>query len=154
MLYFAYGSLMDLAQLRESCPHAQLRHRSARLDGYELDFRRLSPMRWRGGVADIVPRTNASLFGCIWELSEAELAALDRREGVAVGAYRRLAVTVTTDGRGIEAETYTVVEKSPAPIPPTADYGRLMLDNARELGLPHNYQAQMQSLLEELGVVL
>lgn len=156
MLYFAYGSLMDLAQLRESCPKAQLRHKSARLDGCELDFRRCSPKRWGGGVADIVSRADASVFGCVWELSRAELAALDRREGVhrESPAYRRLTVTVSIDCQEIEAETYTVVEKSPDPIPPTAEYARLMVDSAGEHGLPLDYQAHLKRLLDRLGVVL
>jgi cation transport regulator ChaC len=153
MLYFAYGSNMAAAQMRGSCPGAQLMHRSARLDGHQLDFRRMS-QRWQGGASDIVACDGAGVFGCVWELPEDDIPRLDRREGVAVGAYRQVPVTLTADDESIPAFTYTVVEKSPHPVAPTAEYARLMLDGAAELGLPLDYQAHMKRLLDRLGVAL
>ena len=126
---------------------------SARLDGYELDFRRLS-QRWQAGVADIVPRRDATVFGCVWDLPDAELEALDRKEGVGIGAYRRLTVALATSHGDIEAFAYTVVDKSPAAIAPAAAYAKLILDAARELRLPLDYQTQVKALLQQLGVVV
>jgi hypothetical protein len=149
VLYFAYASNMDPAQMRASCPSAELVCRSAHLSGYRLDFRRLS-RRWQAGVADLVANADADVFGCVWELPEAELAALDHREGVQIGAYRRTPVALAADGRTITAFTYTVVEKSCAPVAPAARYARLILDSARELGLPLEYQAQLRAVIEGL----
>lgn len=153
VLYFAYGSNVDSAQLRGWCPEARVMCASARLDGYELDFRRLS-RRWQAGVADIVPRTDANVFGCVWELPDAELAALDRKEGVWIGAYRRLTVSLATNYGDVEAFAYTVVKKSPAAIAPASAYAQLILDAARELRLPLGYQTQVKALLHRLGVVV
>ena len=139
--------------MRESCPGAQLIHTSARLDGYELDFRRLSK-RWQGGACDIVASAGASVFGCVWALAEEEVAALDERE--AVGAtppgYRRLSVPVVAAGEPIAAFTYEVVNKAPAAIAPAPDYARLIVEGARERGLPPEYQTQLIAKLLSLGV--
>jgi len=153
VLYFAYGSNMDGDQMRGSCPRAELRHPSARLDGYELDFRRRS-QRWQAGAADIVAREDASLFGCVWELAEEEVAALDAREGVGATppAYRRLSVTVVAELEAVPVFTYAVVEKSPAAVAPAPEYARLMADSARELGLPSEYQTQLRAKLALLGI--
>jgi gamma-glutamylcyclotransferase (GGCT)/AIG2-like uncharacterized protein YtfP len=153
VLYFAYGSNLDGEQMRESCPGARLRHPSARLDGYELDFRRRS-QRWQAGAADIVARAQASVCGCVWELAEEEVAALDVREGVAATppGYRRLNVTVVAGREAVAVFTYTVVEKSPVALAPTIEYARLMVDGARERGLPLEYQTQLRATLELLGV--
>jgi AIG2-like family len=143
---------MDLEELRSSCPGAELRYARARLDGYEFDFRRFSERR-QGGAADIVRRANANLFGCVWDIPVAERAALDSREGVP-NAYRPLTVTLSTARGDIRAFTYTVAEKEPDPVPPTADYAQLILNAARERNLPHDYRAQLNALIQQLGVVL
>jgi gamma-glutamylcyclotransferase (GGCT)/AIG2-like uncharacterized protein YtfP len=153
VLYFAYGSNMDAGQMRDSCPGARLVHASARLDGYELDFRRLS-QRWQAGACDIVMRERASVFGCVWDLPEHELAKLDAREGVGATppGYRRLHVTLATEHDAVAAFTYTVVNKTATAIAPAPAYAHLIVQGARELGLPPEYQDQLQAKLELLGV--
>jgi cation transport regulator ChaC len=152
VLYFAYGSNMDVEEVRSSCPGAELRCTPARLDGYEFDFRRLSQRR-QGGASDIVRRANANLFGCVWEIPVAERAALDRREGVP-NAYRPLTVTLSTARGHIRAFTYTAANKAPDPVPPTAEYAQLILNAARERRLPLDYRARLEALMQQLGVVV
>jgi cation transport regulator ChaC len=155
VLYFAYGSNMDSAQMRQSCPGAQLAYASARLDGYEFDFRRRS-LRWQAGVADIVKQAHASVFGCLWRLPDDEIPALDKREGVNANppAYRRLTVTVTAEAKPHTALTYAVVNKSPSPIAPSSDYARLVIQSAHTHALPPDYLASLQARLHHLGVTI
>ena len=50
--YFAYGSNMSYEQMKERCPDSKYVG-IARLNGYKLDFTKMSTIRG-GGVADII----------------------------------------------------------------------------------------------------
>jgi gamma-glutamylcyclotransferase (GGCT)/AIG2-like uncharacterized protein YtfP len=141
-LYFAYGSNMESAQMeRASADHRFLG--AARLDGYRLEFRRRS-IRWQGGAADIVPAPAESVWGALYELSDAAFAALDRKEAAGT-AYERIEVEVELDGRSVEAAAYAVIAKEPDEVPPTPDYVRSMLAGARERGVPDEYVALLEA---------
>ena len=62
---------------------------------------------------------------------------LDARELVGV-AYERVPVTVALDGRDVPAETYVVIEKEPADVPPTPPTPR-RCSSAPACGLPDEY---------------
>jgi len=85
--YFAYGSNMDMAQMRHRCPSAMLISRRAVLDdhSYCID---------RRGFASIKPDRDSVVYGCLWELTEACEASLDRYEGVRHGMYQRERVLI------------------------------------------------------------
>jgi len=108
---------------------------AARLDGHELGFRRRS-VRWGGGAADLLPDPGGVVWGAVFEIEA--WSALDAREGLG-RAYERVAVTVSLDGRDVSAETYVVIDREPADVPPTPDYAATMLRGARECGLPEEY---------------
>lgn len=89
-LTFAYGSNMDAAAMARRCPRAKLlgravlpRHRVA-----------LTPE----GYATVVRDPAARAAGLLWELSFADLAALDRYEEVATGGYRKIVQPVLREG--------------------------------------------------------
>jgi hypothetical protein len=89
-LTFAYGSNMDADAMARRCPGARLlgraslpRHRFALLPD---------------GFATIVRDTAATAFGVLWELGFGDLAALDRYEGVAQGAYLKITQPVLREG--------------------------------------------------------
>lgn len=71
MLYFAYGSNLNLAQFEERCPHAEP-VRALMLAGHKLVFR---------GVADIVPAKGRKVAGALYRITDHCEAALDRYEG-------------------------------------------------------------------------
>jgi len=60
-LYFAYGSNLHVGQFKRRCPGAVVVGR-ARLPDHQLAFTRYSRNE-RGGVADIVPQSGASVWG-------------------------------------------------------------------------------------------
>src|SRR5690242_11564050 len=108
-LYFAYGSNMALGQLAERCTSTRFIC-IARLPAYELAFTRWSTKR-QCGVADIVPKDSAEVWGAIFDLSDLDLLALDRHEGANLipPAYRRVGVDVENpDGRLLATVTYEV----------------------------------------------
>jgi gamma-glutamylcyclotransferase (GGCT)/AIG2-like uncharacterized protein YtfP len=108
----------------------------ARLDHFRLLFLRRS-VRWKAGAADVVPEEGAATWGALYEVSNADLDALDGKEFTAEGGYRRRTVEVeTSDGERHEAITYEVVTKEPRELAPKPEYVELLIRGAQERGLP------------------
>lgn len=61
-LYFAYGSNINLDQMRYRCPDATV-YGQAVLDNYDLRFR-------GSGVATVEPKEGACVYGLLWELTD------------------------------------------------------------------------------------
>ncbi|MDH6199302.1 phage replication-related protein YjqB (UPF0714/DUF867 family) [Mycobacterium frederiksbergense] len=88
--YFAYGSNLCVAQMATRCPGA-IDPRPARLDGHDWLIN-------ERGVATVEPFDGSQVHGVLWHVTDADLAALDRVEGVPL-RYRRNKLTVhTADG--------------------------------------------------------
>ena len=98
--YLAYGSNMDTARMMARCPGARLVG-VARLRGYRL-VERL--------YADIEPAEGRSVRGVLWSVTEADLASLDRHEGVEAGVYKRGVYAVEFAGRTFGAYCYLMTE--------------------------------------------
>ena len=95
ILYFAYGSNLSEAQMLARCPGARPTRRGA-LRGYRLAFAAYSEL-WGGGIAMLAADPAGRVRGVLYELTPADLDALDRWEGHP-HYYRRVRATVT-DGR-------------------------------------------------------
>lgn len=149
MHYFAYGSNLDPDQMLDRCPSAVFVHRAV-LDGFELAFTRWSTRR-RCGVTDVVPAPGEHVWGVVYELSDADGLRLDGFEGYTPGRarnwYARVQRTVAIDGdpsRPLAVATYEVVDRSPTPFAPSADYLDHLLRGAAHWGLPEAYQARLR----------
>ena len=150
--YFAYGSNLSAARLRESCPSARLEAIGV-VPGHRLAFTRRSE-RWGGGVADIRPDPGAEVRGVVWRIPAGEGAALDRQEGVHAQPprYRRLEVAVTTAaGAVLDCLAYQVAEPEAEHVAPSAAYLETMLRGAREAGLPPAYVARLAAIARGEG---
>lgn len=76
-LYFAYGSNINLEQMAQRCPDAQVVG-PVTLENYELLFRG----NLRGnGVATIAPREGSTVHGLLWNITPKCERALDYYEG-------------------------------------------------------------------------
>jgi hypothetical protein len=130
-LTFAYGSNMDADAMTRRCPGARLLGR-AYLPRHRFD---LLP----DGFATIVRDPAATAFGILWELSFGDFAALDRYEGVAQGAYRKISQPVLREGASpIRALVYVGAPgKSLGRAP--ADYMSKIVAAARAQGLSGDY---------------
>jgi len=117
----------------------------ARLDGFRLLFLRRS-VRWKAGAADVVPDDGAATWGALYELSAADLDALDRKEFAAQGGYGRREVEVVSNGRRHRAVTYEVVEKAPHELAPKQEYVDLLVRGAEERGLPEDWITVLKEL--------
>ena len=117
-LYFAYGSNLDLDQMRSRCPGSRLVGPAA-LPNHRLAFAGFSP-RWGGGVATIVPQKKGVLYGALYELNPSDVERLDSFEGCPVSYRRCRKVILDEDTRRRVAYVYIKTEADLAP--PSASY--------------------------------
>lgn len=143
-LYFAYGSNMWLAQMRDRCPGSEVVG-VGRLLGHRLAFTRFSKKR-SSTVADVVGAPERDVWGAVYRVTSSDLDQLDRDEGVSFGAYRRDQVEIVLAEGGVQvAWTYTVVNKQPER-PPARSYQSILVRGARDHGLPVEYIEQLEAL--------
>lgn len=135
-LYFAYGSNMDKDQMLERCPSAVLVG-PATLADYRLAFTIFSPKR-NCGCADIVPSVGSVVYGLLYDLTDADMQALDGFEGHPVH-YQRLLIRVKTEGREMDAYSYEVVNKQ-NDMRPSIHYLGLLQSAATRFDFPAEYQ--------------
>lgn len=107
MLYLAYGSNLNLEQMVARCPTAKIAG-AATLEDYRLLF--------RGGhsnaVANVEPQKGSNTPVLLWEITPADEAALDHYEGWPY-LYRKEKVTVTLNGKPVEAMAYIMNDGRP-----------------------------------------
>ena len=121
--YFAYGSNLNFEQMAYRCPEATAVG-TARLDGYELAFRR--------GYLTILPKEGATVEGLIWSITDHDESQLDCYEGYP-NFYYKQNIKLTCKGirtgkrRTITAFAYIMHEERPIGIP-SEFYLRTCLD--------------------------
>jgi gamma-glutamylcyclotransferase (GGCT)/AIG2-like uncharacterized protein YtfP len=140
-LYFAYGRNMGTRAMEFACPG----HRclgAAELRDHRLAFTRRS-LRTGSGVADVLAAPGASVWGALYALDPAQLAAIDEKEGAGWAYERRAVRVVADDGGELEAFAYAVIAPDAEHVQPSREYLQAMLDGARERGLPEDYVAAL-----------
>ena len=116
-LYGAYGSNLNVAQMRVRCPDA-VRVGTHTLEGWRLVFRH---------VADIVPDESSSVELGLWRITGKCLTALDRYEG-----FPHLYIRQVFAGSGIMV--YRMTE--PYPIsPPSNGYLQTINQGYADFGI-------------------
>jgi len=141
VIYFAYGSNMSTARLRQRMPSCKPIG-IATLHGHSLRFHKRS--RDKSGKCNAAPgNADDAVIGVLFSFDPAERAGLDRVEGVGHG-YEHALVTVTNEkGRRRKVLTYLA---SPDYIDdnlkPYSWYKEFVLAGAKEHGLPPDYVAE------------
>ena len=152
MLYFAYGSNMHSAQMKERCPLAKFVCR-AKLPSHRLAFT-LKSVERDCGVADVLPDDEKAVWGVVYELPENELKDLDKDESFRPGRpddqnkYTRERHYVWPEGDAKRALLVALYRGHPQLDPPlpSNDYKRLILEGARHWNLPAEYIRELESI--------
>ncbi len=144
MLYLAYGANTNRAAMAHRCPEAEFIG-LADLPGYELVFR---------GVADLRPAPDQTAQVALWDITEADLAALDRFEGYP-RLYTRRQVPFTPlllrqSLPSVRAWVYTMT-RGPALAPPVPYYLATLQEGYRDCGLPGQQLTAALALLPGRG---
>jgi len=142
--YFAYGSNMSGAILRERRGLAPLACRPATLADYRLVFT-LPIGPGERGVANVEPAPGESICGVLYLLSAEDSERLDRTEGVPRFYQRHAVEVVASDGERVPAYTYWSEFRADGR-KPSARYLGLLLDGCREHCLPAEWVAYLEAL--------
>src|SRR5262245_4855668 len=144
MWYFAYGSNLSLATFTGRRGIRPLATRWGWLHGYRLCFD-IPVGPGERAVANLRNEAEARTCGVLYLLTPEAADHLDRTEGVHRGYYQRLSVIVLADGgEPIAAFAYqSAVSREGRK--PSARYLGLLLEGAREHGLPPDYVRYLES---------
>lgn len=136
--YIAYGSNLNISQMRMRCPGARIIGTSV-IDDYQLLFKGSKT----GSYLTIEPKDGAEVLVVIWEVTESDEKALDRYEGYPSFYYKK---EMTLDIKGIrtkkvrrrEAFVYIMHEERELGIP-SRYYVNTCLDGYRAFGFDEKY---------------
>ena len=151
MLYFAYGSNINLNQMAVRCPDAKVVE-PAVLENYELLFRGNGSSF---GVATIRPKEGCQVHGLLWKLTPACERSLDHYEGYP-HLYEKQQLTLSTkSGQQVSAMVYVMTrEKERIPSMPTRAYYIGILEEFQQNGLPvKSLEQALNNLIREQRVM-
>jgi hypothetical protein len=146
--YFAYGSNMQRATFCARRGIEYLKALPARARGWRLVLDKPPLVPVGEGFANIVSDPGAEVLGVLYEITTDDMAHVDLTEGVLIGNYRRIEVTVVTlaePSLAVVAATLASDKRSPDLLP-SDRYMRCLIAGAEEHGLPVEYIAQLRAL--------
>lgn len=118
-LYIAYGSNLNLKQMKHRCPTAKVVG-TAHLEGWKMTFRGKG-----NGVATIEPSENDSVPVLIWRIMPQDEQALDVYEG-APSFYRKETIPVELNGETVRAMVYIMNDGHPLSFPSKSYYATIL----------------------------
>jgi hypothetical protein len=139
-MYAAYGSNMDPAQMAQRCPHSPQRG-TGWLQDWRLTFGG-EELGWEGALTMVVEARGQHVFVVLYEMSEADEAALDMWDGATLGYYRKIKVRVATLDGDVLAWLY-VLNGYEGGLP-SARYLGILADAAEAAGAPSDYVADLR----------
>ena len=88
-LYFAYGSNLDLEQMAQRCPDAEIVG-PVRLENYELRFR-------GSGFATVAPKKGSTVHGLVWKITPNCEQSLDMVASASIHGHTRAAAHILAE---------------------------------------------------------
>ncbi len=135
MLYFAFASNLSRSQMNRWCPASRFLG-TAVLAGFRFVYDGFS-VTWDGAVGNIVKSEAESVWGALYEITERDLRTLDAFEGYPRSYDHREVEVKDREGKSRRAITYLRTGRALGP--PHPDYERIVIDGAKECGLPDEY---------------
>jgi gamma-glutamylcyclotransferase len=135
MFYFAYASNMNSIQMKRWCPASRF-VRIALLEGWRFVYDGFS-VTWDGATGNIVRSEAERVWGALYEITEKDRLTLDAFEGYPRSYDRREVEVRDVGGNTYRAMTYFRTGRAAGK--PHPDYEKVVLDGAKECGLPEDY---------------
>ncbi|WP_062268468.1 gamma-glutamylcyclotransferase family protein [Endozoicomonas arenosclerae] len=143
MNYFAYGSNMSLARLKNRVPSAQ-RQGAYFLEAHDLRFHKAS--KDGSGKCDaFFTGDHSRVYGCLFDIDPEEKHLLDHYEGLGVGYTEKQVQLINSEQTTVSAFTYIALEIDPSLLPYDW-YLQHVLIGAAESQLPESYIKQLQKI--------
>lgn len=147
MRYYAYGSNMDCALIRERCSSARFIG-VAKLADHSLTFSRKSSKRGCG-VADVVESAGHDVWGVVYEIDDPDdERRLDRCEGFPHAYTKESRITYLRDQleQPLNVSIYFAVKQENPPLP-NAEYKNLIVGGAKFWQLPLAYIQELDQII-------
>jgi gamma-glutamylcyclotransferase (GGCT)/AIG2-like uncharacterized protein YtfP len=141
-LYAAYAGNLHPEEMARRAPHSPMRG-TGWLLGWRLTFG-AEHRGWDGALATVVEDPDHQVFVALWELADADVAALDDWEGVGLGLFRKVHVRVATL-EGEQLAWLYVLDDYEGGLP-SALYVGVIADAAEAAGAPDDYVAALRAL--------
>ena len=100
-LYIAYGSNLNIAQMKFRCPTAKL-YGTGRIENYELQFKGHPGCAY----ATIGPRAGSSVPVAVWDITPSDEMSLDSYEGYPSHYFKRDVTVTLNNGETINGMAY------------------------------------------------
>lgn len=131
MKYIAYGSNMNIEQMKYRCPHSKVIG-TGKLQGWKLVFRYHADITFTGKSDDTVPVV-------IWDIADEDIVNLDIYEGYPK-YYTKITVDFINDcGKKEKAEVYIMENRNIRFEVPQSSYFRIIVDGCRQNGIDVSY---------------
>ena len=146
--YFAYGSNMQTATFRGRRGIVYRRAVPARLAGWRLVVDKPPLVPIGHAFANVVPDPAGAVIGVLYEVTAADMEHVELTEGVRIGNYRRIDVTVAPlapPPDGLVAATL-VSDARATDLLPSDRYMACLVAGAEEHGLPAEWIARLRAI--------
>ena len=144
--YFAYGTLLDLDAVRSLTPSAKPLG-LMKLDGFRMGFAKCHDNH--SGGCTLVEEQGGTLYGVQYEMSDEDLATLDKAAGVDKDLWRHRPIEITdSNGNVFSSSTYFIPNPA-GPDSPSDDYVRPILNGLESLPFPPDYIEKMKNIIKE-----
>ncbi len=115
-LYVAYGSNLNIRQMKYRCPTAKL-YGVGELKDYELQFKGYP----NSAYATIAPKVGSSVPIAVWKITSLDESSLDRYEGYPSHYYKEN-VSVNLGNKSLDAMVYIMNPKMDFALPSAGYY--------------------------------
>lgn len=144
--YFAYGTLLDINAMRSVTPTAKPLG-LMQLKGFRMGFAKCHDQS--SGGCTLVSEKGAALYGMQYELTNEEMAILDKAAGVDSDLWRHRPIEITDEnGKVHQSSTYFIPDAS-GPDSPSDDYVRPILNGLQALPFPAEYVEKMKQIIND-----
>jgi hypothetical protein len=133
VLYFGYGSNLNVPVMLSRVPHAKLLF-GAYLPYHKLTFAGDHPISGGGGKATLVPAMSL-VPGALYSVTRDDLHLLDHMEGTPTGNHRHNEYVYGWDGTRYEAFMYRQNSGTPYH-QPSEEYLRMIVEGRKMFGYP------------------
>lgn len=133
MLYAAYGSNLNMKQMKWRCPGAKVAG-TAVIPNYRLMFKGSKT----GSYLTIEQEKGCEVPVGLWTVTDADIKALDRYEGYPSFYYKKAFIVPCSDGKRHRVMAYIMHENRPLGIP-SSYYVEGCLDGYDSFGFDHSY---------------
>lgn len=144
-VYFAYGTLLDEAEMKRFCPTAKSLG-VMELHDYRLTFAHCKKNSIQGGC-HLESCPGNVMYGVLYQLPEKELRDLDQLSGHGDGLWTGMKIHLMNGkGEKIPAQTYIIPTPGDA-FSPSDTYVRPILKGLNDLPIPESYKAQVIEII-------